>query len=207
MTALHERPQDVIAEMRRAVEHDADFGNGDIAARYVEQWANRLEAATLPSQSAGVEERVEAGARAFWEMVPRGVSWEAVSESNREEWLAISRTILAAALRTKQPAASEGDGKPSVPPCKACGGRGCIDHGDTETGSALFDCEECDGSGLDNTSKQAAGEAVARPAAYIAQCELDSLREFADFNKKAHGLVWSEPTGQAGVPLYTAPQK
>lgn len=64
------------------------------------------------------------------------------------------------AARSKQPAASEGDGKPLVPPCDACGGRGCIDHGDTEIGSALFDCEECDGSGLANTSKQAAGEAV-----------------------------------------------
>lgn len=59
-----------------------------------------------------------------------------------------------------KPAASEGDGKPLVPPCDACGGRGCIDHGDTEIGSALFDCEECDGSGLANTSKQAAGEVV-----------------------------------------------
>ena len=72
-----------------------------------------------------------------------------------------------------KPAASEGDGKPLVPPCDACGGRGCIDHGDTEIGSALFDCEECDGSGLANTSKQAAGEVVAlsdsEEAAYLAK--------------------------------------
>lgn len=44
MTTLPERLQDVIAEMRRATEHDARFGKGDIAAIYVTQWADRLEA-------------------------------------------------------------------------------------------------------------------------------------------------------------------
>lgn len=43
------------------------------------------------------------------------------------------------------------------------------------------------------------------PVAYIAQCELDSLIDYRKTGRKAHGLLWSEPAGQAGVPLYAAP--
>ena len=47
---------------------------------------------------------------------------------------------------------------------------------------------------------QGGGEVVA----WIAQCELDSLVAMPE-GKRAHGCVWSRPTGQAGVPLYAAP--
>lgn len=41
------------------------------------------------------------------------------------------------------------------------------------------------------------------PVAFIAQCELDFLRIGQAYAWLP--TVWSRPTGQAGVPLYTAP--
>ena len=141
---------------------------------------------------------------------------------------------ISAALRSKA-AASEGDGKPLVPPCDACGGRGCIDHGDTEIGSALFDCEECDGSGLANTSKQAASEGDdGDGVANCAECGafLESVRpgkhqhptcSQANTSKQAAGeaVAWGQfedgrlvglafqrnEAGECTTPLYTTPPR
>ncbi|ECH9271454.1 hypothetical protein AAP84_23900 [Salmonella enterica subsp. enterica] len=52
-------------------------------------------------------------------------------------------------------------------------------------------------------SELAARQLANEPVAFIAPCELDSLRAV-----KTHRwlpTVWSHPTGQAGVPLYAAP--
>lgn len=42
------------------------------------------------------------------------------------------------------------------------------------------------------------------PVAYIAKCELDSLRDLP-VSFKCRPTVWAKPTGQAGIPLYAAP--
>lgn len=127
----------------------------------------RAALATLPTQSAGVEER----ALGFQAAVALEVGADQDDQDDIllhvRAWVASAKG-QAAAIRTKQPAASEGDGRAMLRECyewlfesKADGPQ--VSEGAIERGyytPEFRDLHDRLRAAIDNTSKQAAGEAV-----------------------------------------------